>query len=368
MTAAKRSRQPRQRRRRAHRLEAGVCAFVLVVLGAPALAQGETDAELLWRYTPTLKYEADKPGDPWDGYYADSPATMTNNYRATGPPYRCEDGEGYSNALKRRGNPPATDPVKVLAAADPRAASQPRADCARLDLQFLGKRYDDGRRASPDFDFLDAHNDTYRDDAARMHLNPNLRNRVYGRAIRSGGRLWLQYWFFYYYNPQSVAGFGPHEGDWEMIELGFKRNDRPPFRAAYAQHNGHEVCPWRFVETSGPTSPKVYVANESHASYFSSGSSGRGPTRPEDDHHGDGETVGPNESDPAKQLTLQDISNPGPSWLRWPGRWGSIPGPKFQHSWSHPKEIAQSNTSGSNSCPGPAGRLNDFLDPTLEAD
>jgi hypothetical protein len=318
-----------------------MCGAAVLVVSAAAPAQAATPGELLSRYTPTLKYEA---GQSADGYRADSPAEMTNNYRATGPPFDCSGvGEGYSNTLKHTPvdpDPNAGGPPEILAVSDPRSS------CPDLKLSFLGPHYRGGGEASI-ADFLDEHNDTYAEDAARMHANPRFGNRVYGRAIRSGGRLWLQYWFFYYYNPQSEFGIGSHEGDWEMIELGLRDNG-VPFRASYAQHNGHEVCPWGDVLKNG-TSPLVFVADGSHASYYSSGVEGRGEL-PDDNHLGDGPVAGPNVSDPGARLTLVDISRPGPRWLRWPGRWGASDasplGPKFQDAWTSPKGIAQSSTSG----------------------
>ena len=73
----------------------------------------------------------------------------------------------------------------------------------------------------------DAIGDTTRDyaaHAAALHRNPAYRDRVYGHARRDAqGRLWLQYWLFYYYNDFQLAGpllsGGKHEGDWELVQL-----------------------------------------------------------------------------------------------------------------------------------------------------
>jgi hypothetical protein len=54
----------------------------------------------------------------------------------------------------------------------------------------------------------------------------------------------------------------------------------------------------------------VYVAEGSHASYFSSGYHFNGGA--EDTSNGDGEVVAP---------TLIDVSS-APAWIGWPGRWG----------------------------------------------
>jgi hypothetical protein len=43
----------------------------------------------------------------------------------------------------------------------------------------------------------------------------------YGRAVRDGGYLVLQYWFFYWMNDwrSSFGGVNDHEGDWEQVSL-----------------------------------------------------------------------------------------------------------------------------------------------------
>jgi hypothetical protein len=341
MTVAKRTFEPCPS---ARRLGVVVCASVVLLLGAVAPASAATASQLLSRYTPTLKYEAGG-----DGFRADSAAEITNNYVSTdGSSGSCPriSGPSYSNYLMQAQEPPAQG-FRGFAASDPRLR------CPTLNLRFLGPTYPNGVAANVR-DFLDEHNGTESHDAARLHRNPAYRNQVYGRAIRSGGRLWLQYWFFYYFNPQNEAGIGVHEGDWEMIELGVNDNGLP-FRASYAQHDGHEVCPWSDVFKNG-TSPLVYVADGSHASYFSSGVERRG-FLPDDNHHGNGPAASPNATDPAAHLTLKNISKPGPRWLRWPGKWGasgaSPSGPKFQDAWTHPKGHAQSTTSGAHSCVAP---------------
>ena len=75
-------------------------------------------------------------------------------------------------------------------------------------------------------------------------------DRVYGRALTSGGKTWLQYWLFSYYNPQNVLGFGVHEGDWEFVQVGLDA-DGVPDVATYAQHGGGERCGWSQVQKSG---------------------------------------------------------------------------------------------------------------------
>ena len=107
-------------------------------------------------------------------------------------------------------------------------------------------------------------------DARRMETESACAARLYGRALEDGGRTWLQYWFWLYYNPKNLFGFGKHEGDWEMIQLGLDEHGELEV-ATYAQHDGGEArgrdeIEW--IERDGGHHPVVYVAPLSHASYF----------------------------------------------------------------------------------------------------
>jgi hypothetical protein len=148
-------------------------------------------------------------------------------------------------------------------------------------------------------------------DASRMEWDAELRGCIYGRAVPDGGRIWLQYWYWLYYNPKNLFGFGKHEGDWEMIQIGL-RDDMTPEVASFAQHDSGEARPWeagaiRFKEDD-PNRPLVFVAPLSHASYFEPG------THPYvlgvDDPRADG---------PAADLPLAEFGD----WALWPGRWGN---------------------------------------------
>lgn len=64
----------------------------------------------------------------------------------------------------------------------------------------------------------------------------------YGRVVRDGGYVCLQYWFFYAMNDwrSTFGGINDHEGDWEMITLYLaERPDRPPqpVWAAFSSHD-----------------------------------------------------------------------------------------------------------------------------------
>jgi hypothetical protein len=153
-------------------------------------------------------------------------------------------------------------------------------------------------------------------------------DRVYGRVVSSGGRTWLQYWLFYYYNPQNVLGFGVHEGDWEFVQIALD-TDGAPTIATYAQHDGSERCAWSQVRRTSAGAPVVYVALASHASYFASGVATRG-WLPDDYHRGGGYRVRP-------QLEAVTSSTP---FMAWRGRWGASSSspiaPRRQGKWGDP--------------------------------
>ncbi|OLE35871.1 MAG: hypothetical protein AUG48_09555 [Actinobacteria bacterium 13_1_20CM_3_68_9] len=239
-------------------------------------------SELLSLHQPRLYY------DSQESYFADSAATWT-------------DAPG--NLLQRGVGREA----QVLAASTPR-------DQAQLGLAFLGSgRYSNAEPVGEQ-DTISDPSHKYREQAQALHLRPEYANRFYGRAKEgSDGRLWLQYWFFYYYNDFAVAGFGLHEGDWEMIQLRIGDGDQPDL-AVYAQHKHAGKRDWDQVERAPDSNdaPVVYVARGSHASYFASGSHWTGVWF----DCADGKRRA------AQPATLEIVTDADPSWLGWPGYWG----------------------------------------------
>jgi hypothetical protein len=66
----------------------------------------------------------------------------------------------------------------------------------------------------------------------------------YGRVVRDGGYLCLQYWFFYAMNDwrSTFSGINDHEADWEMVTIYLAdRPDGPsqPVWAAFSSHDYH---------------------------------------------------------------------------------------------------------------------------------
>ncbi|MGH2985369.1 MAG: hypothetical protein ACRDLO_01610 [Solirubrobacterales bacterium] len=116
------------------------------------------------------------------------------------------------------------NPGNLLRTADGEVIARVGGDPA-LTLELL-TAYPDGREPRTD-DCLCEGPDVL-GDARRMEDDPRYAGRLYGLVIRGdGGRDWLQYWFWLYYNPKNLFGFGKHEGDWEMIQLGLGAGEQP---------------------------------------------------------------------------------------------------------------------------------------------
>jgi hypothetical protein len=219
--------------------------------------------ERLERHKPALVY------DPQEAYRAMSAASITD--------YR-------DNALKRSNG-------SIVA----RAGSG-------LSLALLSA-YDvrDGDRLDEAGDPLPA--------ARRFQGDPAYRERVYARVKRDGDYVWLQYWLWCYYNPKHLLGFGRHEGDWEVVQIGLGA-DGSPAVATYSQHEDGEARDWEDVERRGDH-PVVYVAPLSHACYFEPGA-----------HPYVLGVDNPDDSLPPVMPQLEDFGE----WASWSGRWGNSTG------------------------------------------
>lgn len=273
----------------------------------PQPASAELTA-LLERWRPWVRY------DSLESYRADSVA-MVAELAAGG---RC-------NTLHRAGG-------ELL------AAVAPEEEEAHLTLDFLGApTYANGHLARRG-DYLDECGGSHAADARALRRGDGNSDVVYGRAKHEGGRLWLQYWFFYYYNDKGLLNVGQHEGDWEMIQLRMGAGEEPD-AVTYGQHGGGERAAWEEVEThpaGGVAAPLVYPARGSHASRLRRGSHAA-PMVPD---HNDG--LGP-----LVRPRLVAIGDDGPGWVLWPGRWGatrrreyfeadSPRGPREQARWWSP--------------------------------
>ncbi len=274
-----------------------------------------TNADLLDRYSPYVRY------DSMESFAATSPATMTDCAPAGFP---------HGNALCQKNE-------KVLASVNPKDGA------SKLSLDFLrADKYADAAetKVNPD-DYIDAVGKNYVEASREMHTRPGYANHVYGHAKKDEkGSLWLQYWFFYYYNDKAFLGFGLHEGDWEMVQLRLGADGTPDV-ATYAQHSHGERAEWKDVETEeGPEGPVpvVYSSRGSHAAYFRRGVYTQAPIVPDQNDAGG----------PLVRPELNVIENKEPAWVAWPGRWGnskalvgpigsnSPDGPRFHGSWRDP--------------------------------
>ena len=169
--------------------------------------------------------------------------------------------------------------------------------------------------------------ENYEEDAAEMHAQPKYGDRAYGRITQAeSGRWWLQYWFYYYYDDQEVLGLGKHEGDWETVAYRLSE-DGIPEEAVYSRHGdetaacGVYAVRWEMSDWT-TASPIVYVANGSHANYFTPGEHGRSKKElPTDDANGDGATRTPI----IQQVSSDTVASQEgkPEWFYWNGHWGN---------------------------------------------
>jgi hypothetical protein len=156
-------------------------------------------------------------------------------------------------------------------------------------------------------DRIDEAND-YLDASRHFQGKPDYRDRVYGRVKEDGGRVWLQYWLWSYYNPKHLLGWGRHEGDWEVVQIGLD-GDTPEV-LTYSQHSHAEARDWDKARHQGDH-PIVYVAPLSHACYFEPGA------KPY--------VLGVDNPDGSQPPVLPRVE-PFGAWTGWSGRWGASRG------------------------------------------
>lgn len=280
--------------------------------GRSPQASAEDLTELLQRYRPLLQYDSLEP------FRADHVATICS-LAALG---RC-------NSLHRR------DGSLI-------AAVEPGGEEARLSLEFLGgASYANGEPALPG-DYLDECGGSHAADAFLLRQREGHRDVVYGRARRDGqGRLWLQYWLFFYYDDKGLLGVEQHEGDWEVFQLRIGDQGRPD-AVTFARHSGADALGWDQAELAptedGPV-PVLFLARGSHSPLARPGSF-EAPVIPD---HNDG-------AGPRVRPRLEAIGDEGPGWVLWPGRWGSTRrreyfesdspfGPREHPCWWDPAEL-----------------------------
>jgi hypothetical protein len=236
------------------------------------------DATLLNAYRPFMQYDSHEP------YFADHAAVIANR-----PGNNLLSGKGV-----------------VLAAAD----------SGQGLLPLLGPNAYAGLVATPaNSDCLKEVGSDHQLQAAAMHGEPDIGNKVHGIVARDGqGTRWLQYWFIMYYDDPGLLGFGTHEGDLEMIQLALGSDDTPVM-VVYAHHRSGFRVAYDEVETEsfgGVEVPVVFSARGSHASMLRSGSQTEGSPVP-DHNDAKGPRVRPD------VVALSETATP---WVWWPGSWG----------------------------------------------
>jgi len=142
-------------------------------------------------------------------------------------------------------------------------------------------------------------------DMPRDMVQPEVPLVGYHRVKDAGSLWWHQFWFWYLFNPKKYAGFGEHEGDWEMIQLGCRDPEgNVPILVTFSQHGGGERREfWRCELLHGH--PKVYVARDSHANYFGQ----HQDVTDQADGHGETFTA----------IEWREFGG----WADWAGKWGN---------------------------------------------
>ena len=147
---------------------------------------------------------------------------------------------------------------------------------------------------------------------------------IYHRAVQDPlGFWWQQFGMWYLYNPWNVAGFGPHEGDWEGLNIAtFDEEGKRPLFLCYSQH-GKAGKREYWTHCPSQERPIVYVALGSHANYFQ-------PGRIKTD------VCNSN----GRNLWDYEVRAFGP-WNSWEGRWGNSSNsprtPGRQRFWTKPR-------------------------------
>ena len=236
--------------------------------------------ELLEEHAPILAFDSNEDFFPQEASaFTDNGTTVSTYFQA------------YANQLY-------SGSTVLAAGGSPGTGSLP----PELTLDTLGPTYNLGSSSYPaasSSDFIDANGSS---KLAASIDSEHMRTLgygsvIYGRFVQdpTDRRLWLQYWIFYYYNSFDVAGFGLHEGDWEMVQVGLDSSTLNPVEATFSIHETPgRGCSWSQIAVDEATGlrPGVFVGAGSHASYPDLGDTGisiMGFPTPVNDHHwGDG--------------------------------------------------------------------------------
>jgi hypothetical protein len=286
---------------------------------------------LLERYKPIWAFDHD------ENFYPQKASAFTDNWTSAGGGYVLDTT--YDNVLFNGAHEP------LASAGSPGSDPFP----PPLALGELGASYFFGlndQPPSPTTDYIDARGSdeaTYLADSAKQYDLGN-DDIVYGRVVHDpdNAKLWVQYWLFYYDNSYETLGFGTHEGDWEMIQVGLDDEDQAD-SATFAAHDSAEGCDWSQIDVGGASDeqPISYVAARSHADYPHAGETALDIGT--DEHRGD---------DQLRDLPVDSVDSTD-RWTTWRGRWGSStgtfaspPNPSEQgDKWSRPSKFHDDHTN-----------------------
>jgi hypothetical protein len=241
---------------------------------------------LLARYRPVVQY------DSLESYHTDSAGVITDY---PGNTLKRLDG----TVLAVAGSGASGGGVPLLTLAFLRPGAYPTGDAALAT------------------DYVDESGKDYVSAALQMHSKAGYANQAHGRVAPQSGVVWLQYWFFMYYDNPGLFDFGTHQGDLEMIQLRLDADGRPQ-EVSYAQHRSGVRAPWSDVEQENGA-PVVYSARGSHASMLRAGTLVSDRSLLPDHNDGRG---------PRVRLELIELSPALTPWAFWPGVWGGTRPPK----------------------------------------
>ena len=159
-------------------------------------------------------------------------------------------------------------------------------------------------------------------DALRLQRDPRYGDRVYGVVRRSGDRVFLQYWLFFYGTENGSLGARPRDDCvWRLIQVDVERDGTA--KAVIVENERLRRRRWRDVPTIDGH-PIVYVAPRLQYLYFEPGMSWRGF-----DYDG---------SDGAGREVVPRVSR-FTGWETWPGRWGGDGSPAMRPAWDAPQRV-----------------------------
>ena len=191
-----------------------------------------------------------------------------------------------------------------------------------------------------DFGMLSNHddNDFYQDIENDFRDSSMGTKMVFSRGKIQDQHVFLQYWHFEPSSstPELLTFF--HEGDWEMFQVAINTNTPSvkPMAVSASQHFYGQTIRWDSIG-NGPNSqdqdyvekvgyrPKVYIARETHATYFREGFF---RTKPGTDNHGSYYNPAPNalsaDDETGNVLYNYTLSTFYSSMIsHWKGLWGA---------------------------------------------